>query len=141
MNLDRCKIPTVYCGMQDKQYPYYDKNNKYVRQGTQSECMRKGFGASMAIQTKKSLREDNLQQIRYVGTKFNDNFIAEGIRTIPELLNRARILSIPFLDRLLRKVFTNANGTLNGKGYNSVILFLYDNGLRNLPECDLLQNP
>lgn len=134
-NPDKCFIPTVYCGTKDKRYPYNENDNTYVAKGTATQCMRKGFGAATAKENKKGLAPTNLQQIKYVGPKFEKNFIDEGIADIPHLLKFVRSKSVPAITTLLKRVFMNSNNTLNGKGYNSTLLYLYRNGIHKLPSC------
>lgn len=132
---EKCYIPTVYCGAQERQYPYVENDNMYMGKGTPNQCMRKGFGAAAARESKKGLSKDNLQQIRYVGPKFEQAFKDNGIATIPILIRYVRDHSVKQINDLLKRVFRNSNGTLNGKGFNSTLLHLYHNGNNRLPQC------
>jgi hypothetical protein len=134
-NIQKCYIPTVYCGDKERQYPYYENDNLYTGKGTTNQCMRKGFGAASAIESKKNLAKTNLQQIRYVGPKFEQAFIEKKIEDIPALLKYAKSHSATQINKLLRQVFLNANGSLNGKGLNSTLIYLYKNGNSKLPQC------
>jgi len=134
-NPDRCYIPTVYCGGKDRVYPYVENDNRYMGPGTQHQCMKKGFGAALARENKKRLPATSLQNIRYVGPKFETAFQHEGINTIAQLIAFVRRSTIRATGAMLERVFRNANGTLNGKGYNSTLLYLYRNGNNRLPQC------
>lgn len=134
-----CFIPTVYCGSQERKYPYYENENVYIGQGTPEQCLRKGFGAAAARETKKSLSATSLRQIRYIGPKFEEAFKENGISDIPQLIQYATNHSAKQLETLFGKVFLNSNGTLNGKGFNSTLLYLYKNGKGRLPQCVKIQ--
>jgi hypothetical protein len=103
--------------------------------------MKKGFGAALARENKKNLPAHSIQQIRYVGPKFSDKFSEEEILTTNDLIRYARNHSANQIKTLLERVFQNANRTLNGKGYNSTLLFLHRNGVNRLPECVHLDDP
>lgn len=131
----KCYIPTVYCGNKEKQYPYYENENKYIRKGTTEQCLKKGFGAALAQENKKRIPLDSLQQIRYVGVKFEEDFKENGIHNIPMLIQFVKDNSVDQIDNLLTTIFTNSNGTLNTKGLNSTLLYLFKNGNSNIPQC------
>ena len=132
---ERCYIPTVYCGKAEKKYPYVEHDNLYLEKGTPDQCLRKGFGAATAKENKKHLPPGSLQNIRYVGPTFDANFQKEGIRTVAELADLAHRTSPGDLERLLQRVFRNSNKTLNGRGFNSTLLYLYHSGHSKLPQC------
>jgi hypothetical protein len=134
-NPDKCYIPTVYCGNKEKKYPYVEKDNRYLGQGTPHQCMRKGFGASIARENKKNIPVSSLQNIRYVGPKFEEAFQKEGIATLNQLLIFIQNNPVQTTKTMLERVFRNANGSLNGKGFNSTLLYLYRNGNKQLPGC------
>ncbi len=133
-----CYIPTVYCGNEERKYPYREGENEYMRAGTRHECMQKGFGAALAQTTKKTLTAENLQQIRFVGPKFEQAFKNRNIHTTRQLLEYARVHSPVEIERMLKGVFQTQIGLLYGKGYNSVLLWLYRNGTRELPQCTVI---
>ncbi len=133
---ERCYIPTVYCGTKEKKYPYYENDNKYIQHGSPFQCMKKGFGAATARENKKRIPQSSLQNIRYIGPYFEEEFKKEGITTISQLISFARRSSANQIENTLTRVFRNRNGSLNGKGYNSILLFLYRNGNNRLPHCE-----
>lgn len=139
-NPKKCMISTVYCGNEDKKYPFIENDNIYTHLGTAHQCMKKGFGAATAIANKKNLPKNSLQQIKYVGPKFESAFKENKINNIPELLEFSRKKTIKQLEKLLNKVFLNSNDTLNVNGFNSTLLFLYRNGNNRLPSCVENQN-
>lgn len=132
-----CAIPTVYCGDKEKKYPYYDEEHNYLyeRQGSPYQCMKKGFGAGYYKEKNKNLRDDSLQTIKYVGPVFEENFRTEGILSKKQLIEYARRNSARQIDEMLKRVFRNSNGTHNGRGCNSTLMYLYRNGNSRLPQC------
>lgn len=134
-NPDRCYIPTVYCGKQARVYPYVENENRYIGPGDSYQCMQKGYGAAQARENRKRLTVTSLQNIRYVGPKFEENFRREGISTIAQLISYVRNHTVAQSQSMLERVFRNANGRLNGKGFNSTLLYLYKNGNDRLPQC------
>ena len=134
-NPEKCYIPTVYCGDQEMKYPYIDKDNNYVAKGTSYQCMKKGFGAAMAQSSRKNLPVDSLQNIRYVGPKFDQAFKDNNIHSTKQLIDYVRKNSARQINELFKRVFNNSNNTLNGRGFNSTLLWLYRNGNSRLPQC------
>jgi hypothetical protein len=135
-NPENCFIETVYCGSARKNYPYIENDMKYISRGTPHQCLKKGFGAGLNIEKNKNLNRNSLLNIKYIGPVFERKFQVAGIRTIPQLLNRCRQSRKNALKTFLEEIFTDANGRVNKNGYNSVLLFLYRNGMfNNLPTC------
>jgi hypothetical protein len=132
---DRCYLPTVYCGKQEKKYPYVEHNNRYYRKGTSHECLQKGFGAASAISSKKGLPADSLQTIKYIGPVFERSFRENNILSTRQLLDFAKKSGVRKIEKLFRSVFVNSNGTFNERSYNSVLLYLYQHGNSKLPQC------
>lgn len=129
-----CAIPTVYCG-KNKQSPkkVTGENYYYVRKGTSYECMKKGFGAGMGEERRKNLPSNSLQNIKYIGPVYAQNFASKGIKTIANLIKFAQTKGIK---KLLHQVLKKSNGILDTKAYNSTLLFLYKSGsIKNLPRC------
>lgn len=132
-----CYIPEVWCGDSD-QIPQ-TLHKKYSRVGTRRECLKKGFGAGMYTERNKNLPQNSLQQIKYVGPVYEQNFEdEEGITTIPQLINFASGQSKVQLEQSLKKILVKNNGVVDTKAYNSVILFLYQKGIRNVPSCTII---
>jgi hypothetical protein len=136
---DKCYIPTVYCGNKERKYPYVEKDNLYEGKGTPHQCLKKGFGGAVARENKKHLPPDSVQMIRYVGPLFEENFRKENILSTKQLIKYVRDNSARNIEQMLRRVFSNSNGSLNGKGYNSTLLYLYHNGQSRLPQCTNLR--
>jgi len=145
---NRCRIPTVYCGddesSEDEHPQRYPRNapgnRKYIRRGTRNECMRKGFGAGSAKERKKGLPEWSLQNIEYIGEKHEKRFFGRaGIGDIDDLLDEFRAMDANEKERVLRKVLKNSAGVVDGRAYNSVLLFLDDKGVKRLPICEALR--
>lgn len=133
-NYDKCAIPTVYCG-NNKDLPpkKQGSNTYYLRHGTGFECMKKGYGAGSSTERSKGLSPYSLQQIPYVGPKYEENFKKNKVETITDLMDydqNPKQLSV-----LLERVFLKKNGAFDEKAYNSTLMWLYKRGIKNLPEC------
>ena len=139
-DLDRCTIPTVYCGTK-KSVPKKTKNNtRYVRKGTNYECMTKGFGAGMAMEKLKKLPLNSLQRIKYVGETYELNFKKKNVNNIDQLINHIRNLKKEKVSTFLKSVFRKKDGVIDQRAYNSTLVFLYENGVHaNLPQCSKIK--
>lgn len=140
-----CRIPTVWCG-DGEEWPASKKGDeiRYYRVGTRSECMKKGFGAGAASERSKYLPKSSLQNIRYVGAKYETNFGDNGIQTISHLRHYAKHHTREELDGLLREVYKKSNtGAFDTRAYNSTLLFLRKNGTSRsrLPRCHTIPPP
>lgn len=136
---EKCSIPVVYCG--DKtEIPRkpFSKDTHYVRKGTSRECLSKGFGSGMITEKLKHLSIDSLQRIKYVGEKYEKKFIEVGIKSTTSLLRIMGNSSRKEIEKSLKAILVKKNGILDMRAYNSVILFLLDNGITRLPECVLI---
>lgn len=138
-NLSNCYSQSVYCGDKEKKFPYIENDIKYISNGSSFQCLKKGFGAGIFQSLKKNISKNSLLNIKYVGTVFEKKFKRNKIYTISSLLNFSRKSKKNNLKILLEKVFTDSTGRLYINGYNSVLLFLYRNGLyNNLPSCKII---
>lgn len=134
-NIDRCRIPKVYCGKGDWKTSSPNKYSKYYKKGTNYECLRSGIGAGMMIEKKKSLSKNSLQNIPYVGPVYEANFKKKKITTLSKLEEKVEDMKTNDIKKLLEGVFTKSNGNIDYKGMNSTILYLYGEGYHNMPEC------
>lgn len=133
----RCVIRKVYCG--DGPLPGETRDKKWSRKGSRAECLRRGFGAAQWVEKKKGMSRNNLQQISYIGPVYEKNFKKLGIRTIPKLLE-VMATKTPVEKRdLLKKGCTRANETIDYRAVNSIILYLHDNQISNLPNCKIIK--
>lgn len=133
-DIDRCRIKKYWCG----EAAAVPNTKEYKGVGTRHQCLQQGFGAGMYSEKRKSLPSTSLQQIAYIGPDMEANFKNMGIFTNKDLLLKMKKLDANGKEKLLKKVLQNKNNTLNGKAYNSVILFLHGNGILKLPQCSLL---
>lgn len=138
-NPKRCVIPIIWCGKSRRLPRSNDPRVKYTRKGKPIECMRRGFGAGVSQARKATLNENSLQHIRYIGEHFDANFRREGIRTVRTLVNRMAGMTSIEKAKLLKRVFTRRDGSVDGRGYNSTILYLYGEGVTRLPICKALR--
>lgn len=131
-----CAIPTFYCG-DKKDIPSRKKgeDSYYTRRGTSRECLSKGFGAGMITERLKFLPKDSIQQIKYVGDVYDEKFKRKGIFNVEDLVSYAKNKNPIELDTLLKSVLTKKNKSLDQRAYNSVLLFLYKNGIQRIPQC------
>ncbi len=135
MNRKKCAIPTHYCGNSTTLPKSNDDHYYYVDFGTRNECLKKGFGAAKYQELLKTLEKKSLQNIKYVGEIHEDNFKKYKIKNTRDLVSYANKHNI---EHLLRTILIKKDGRLDGKAYNSILLFLDDNNVENLPSCKKL---
>lgn len=137
---DKCLIPTVWCGEEEDPPNKIDRKNNtiYTEGGTRGQCLQKGFGAGMHSEKAKSLSQTSLQNIKYVGEKFEEKFKSKGIRDLPSLANWCRTKNEAQVKKLLSEVFKRSNGIIDYRGYNSTLLWLNTSGLTEIPSCKKL---
>jgi len=131
LNKSACRIPKVWCGNGNK------KTGEYIRNGTKYECMKQGFGAGSYTERLKTMPTNSLQRIKYVGEKMEKRLKKQKIATIPALINRCKNMTPQGIEKLLKSTLVQENGSLDGRAYNSVILFLYANRIET-PQCKKL---
>lgn len=132
--LSNCIIRKIYCGKGD-----VPNDIKYSRKGDSYECLRKGIGSSDWNHRKKTLAKNSLQQIMYIGPLYESKFKEQRIYTIDKLLCKSRNMTMVEKKKLLYKVCTRKNGSIDHKAINSIILFLHERGITNLPECKIVR--
>jgi len=139
-NLNTCTIPTVYCGTK-KTIPKKTKNNtRYVRKGTNYECMTKGFGAGMATEKLKKLPLNSLQRIKYVGETYESNFKKKNVNNTDQLITHIKTLEKEKVSTFLKSIFRKKDGVVDQRAYNSTLVFLYESGVyTNLPQCSKIK--
>lgn len=132
-DIRECAIPETWCG--DKPIPKRDPNSLtyYYRDGTKHECLQKGIGVGKNMS--KNLPANSLQQIKYVGDKYESNFKANGILDLGRLFIHVRDLSPPQKEKFFKDIFTMKNGKLDKRAYNSTLAYLYNHGTFDLPKC------
>lgn len=140
-----CRIPTIWCGDTDN-IPSSKRGDehRYYRIGTRNECMKKGFGAGAAVERLKTLPKTSLQNIRYVGEKYESNLRDRHIETISDLRHFAKHHSREELDALLTDAFRKSNTlAFDTKAYNSTLLFLRKSKISRsrLPRCQNISPP
>lgn len=133
---DMCSIGKVYCGDSDV-VPARKRGDDfyYTRKGTPRECLMVGFGGGAAAERSKNLPRDSLQKIKYVGETYDAAFKAKGVNNLAELVEYAKWNKNKFND-MLNEVLTKKNGTIDKKARNSVLLYVYNTGVNDLPSCD-----
>ena len=128
-----CTIPQVWCGKSDT-IPR-DRKDKYYKIGDRTECMKFGFGAGSAIERTKNLDPNSLRNIKYLGEKYEEKFTSIGIKDLKSLIKEMKGRTSLEVDRILKRVLMKSNQVLDVKAYNSVLLYLYNNGNGNIPQC------
>lgn len=129
----RCAIPTVWCGKGNITTNF--KNDRYyTTKGKRWDCLKKGIGVGMA----KNQDDTLVGSIPYVGKELSKKFRRKGFKTKQDLLDWCDDKDEGEIENILRKCCKNKNKSLNGKAYNSTLLWLYDNGIWWLPACELL---
>jgi hypothetical protein len=138
-DVDKCAIPSVWCGKGDVPKGVKD-GVKYTRKGSAEECMKKGFGAGMMTEKAKNLPATSLQTIKYVGETHEQNFRNARIATTTALIKYAKTHTPANVKTMLTRVLKKkGDAGLDGKAYNSVILWLYHKGIKDVPECTVLR--
>jgi len=134
----QCLIPTVYCGNKDipPKYKTGDKNI-FKRKGTSRECFTKGFGAGMYSNKLKNTPGGSLKTIPYIGERYESNFkeYTPRINNTDDLMKFCKTKTIDHIYKMLRKVLLKKNNIVDEKAYNSVLMYLYDSGIKKLPVC------
>lgn len=132
--MERCRIPVVWCG--NGPVPRPRGNKRYTRKGTAHECLKVGVGAGMYSERKKTLPATSVQHIPYIGPVHERNFASNRIRTLNDLRTRMKSLSKKGKRDLLVRVLQKKGGGLDKRAYNSVIYYLYERKMKDLPLCD-----
>lgn len=132
-NPKKCIIPEIWCG--NSKVPPNKKDKVYYKTGSRYECMKKGFGSGMNSEKKNNLPENSLQNIKYIGDVHEGNFKKAGINTIANLIAEMRSRTSKDVEKILKKILLKSNNIPDQKAYNSTLLFLYNNGNSNLPQC------
>lgn len=139
--LSDCDIPVVWCGNSDKP-PKKAKDGKYYyKTGTRTECLRVGFGAGTHKERNDNLPADSLQQIKYVGEKHEKDFKSAGISTLSALRKEMKKRTTSEMEKILKRILVRADGVLDARAYNSVIVYLYKNGIGAVPACKKIKPP
>ena len=128
----RCIIRKLYCGNGD--IPKDTPTNKYSKKGDSYTCLKKGIGMGKWTEIKKTLFDDSLLHIDYVTTSIESNFKKENINTITDLLETVNTMG-PFNIKTLLK---NVCGS-NQKAINSILLYMHNSGIENLPSCRIVE--
>ena len=129
-----CYPRTVWCGKGP--VPTQPKSNKvYTRRGTPYECLRIGFGGGNYSEKALHLPQGSLQTIKYIGEVYEERFGDEGIDTLARLVTVMSAMDGYNKEQLLTRVLTREGGGLDTRSFNSVLLFLDDQGVRALPKC------
>ena len=136
-NKSSCIIRKIYCG--NGNIPKNTKLEKYSRKGSLHECLKKGYGLAQAEINNKNLSNTNLKQIKYIGPVYEDNFKKYKIKTINSLIKKMNSLSANEKKNLLNKILLKSNNTIDQKAINSILLFLDEKGVKNLPSCKIVK--
>jgi hypothetical protein len=141
-NVNKCKIPTVYCGNGEPKIPKESDNIKYSGIGTPYQCMQKGFGAGSVTERLKTLPASSLQNIKFIGESYETNFQNSyfqgrvlNIRTIRDLNDWVSHHTPAQTEQMLREVLQKKNGVFDVKAYNSTLFHLYKNVNAQIPDC------
>ena len=133
----QCVIPTIWCG--NGNIPKKSRKKVYTHKGTPLQCLRKGFGAGMWSERKLSLPNDSLQNIKYIGDIYEERFVRNGIENVHDLLDFGRSNSPGVIEKTLKRILKRKNGGgVDKRAYNIILVYMYKNGINNLPKCDNL---
>lgn len=128
----KCKEPKgLWCGKDNE----FDKE-KYIRSGSRLECLRKGIGVGMAKERKNYIAKNSLQNIKYIGKTYEDNFKSYSINTTNQLILYAKNSDPQTIKEDLMKICTKKNSNIDIHAYNSILMYLYENHIDKLPQCE-----
>lgn len=133
--IDKCSIPVVWCGKGDIPTRKSGDEKYYIRKGTTHECMQIGFGAGKYSEIKKGINNNSLQNIKYVGETYENNFKEKNIDTILDLIKYVSSHTQLQIKLLLSSVFKKKGGGTDMRAYNSTLMFVYKKGIKDLPPC------
>lgn len=139
--LSNCDIPVVWCGESDKPPKKGKEGKYYYKTGSRTECLRVGFGAGTHIERNNNLPPKSLQQIKYVGEKHEKDFKAAGITDTSKLRKEMGKRTTAEMEKILKRILVRKDGVLDARAYNSVIVYLYKNGLGAVPACKKIKPP
>jgi hypothetical protein len=136
--MEDCRIPAVYCG--SKRMPLHRNNKRYTRQGTPTECLRSGVGAGIYMEKRRRLPENHIENIPYIGELYSKRFRNRKINNLSSLKKKMKSMTSSEKEIFLKKVLLNKNKKLDKRAYNSVIYYLYNQGVRRLPKCSKISS-
>lgn len=138
-NVGDCIIRKMYCGNKNT-IPADTWETRYSRMGTRYECLRKGFGVGNSKERTKNLPRNSLQTITYVGPVYENNFQQQGINNTDELVRRmsSRQLSVRQKKDILNAGCLKDNNVIDQKAFNSIIFWLWNKNVPNLPMCTII---
>ena len=129
MNREECKIHTVYCGKAPR------PPRGYSHKGSSYECLRQGYGAGKWAEKTKHLPLTSLMQIKFINERYQTRFKSKQIYSQKSLLEKMNVLTLEQKKNLLKSILTLKSGNLDKRAYNSVLLFLDNHFITNLPRC------
>lgn len=131
----KCIEYSLWCGK--KTMPKEIKNNKlYYRKGSSTECLKIGIGAGIAQEKKNHYKEEDVRNIRYIGDQYALNFKKKyKISTLTQLITKIKSSTKEEKKKILQGALTRRNGGLDKRAYNSVLIYLYNRRISNLPPC------
>jgi hypothetical protein len=140
MNIEKCLIPTKFCGKLSKPVPHHNlkENLRYTARGTPVSCMQKGIGTGIHIEKRNKLSTLSLQQIKFIGEQYENKFYNKNIKDITELIKYIKTHTQSQNEKLLKSILTMRNNIIDYKAYNSIIHFLYYSNeipISRLPLC------
>lgn len=129
-----CAIPTVWCGNGPvpKRRP---KDGWYTGPGSLHRCLQKGFGAGKAASEQPRIPSGSVREIKYIGEYFEKRFCQKGIKSLNHLKKYAERKGPERLEIFLREILVSKRNVFNTKAYNSVLIYLDDEGVDLLPSC------
>ena len=134
--MDKCIVRKIYCG--EGSIPKDTNDKKYSRKGSRHECLKRGYGAALKQELMKTLPVNSLQRIKYIGPVYEKNFKKNKISSTKTLITKFNSLSKSEKNNLLKKICSRSNGVIDYRAFNSVVMYLYDHGVKKLPGCVLV---
>lgn len=134
-SLKSCQIPEFWCGKNKFPQRKDDELVYYQRNGTRYECLRRGIGVGKYSGEK--LPKKSLRNIRYIGTKYEQNFMSNGVYDLKELYS---VCLNKNFQKILEKSCTKKDFSIDKRAYNSIIWHLKTMGYEISVNCLEIKN-
>lgn len=134
----KCIIRKIYCGDKNS-VPKDTRTVKYSRAGTRAECLRRGFGVAEAKYKKDGVSANSLQNIMYVGEIYAKNFKKKRITSLKTLIKRVENMTAVEKKTLLTSCCKKSNNVVDHRAVNSILLYLHEHGVDDLPGCRVVR--
>ena len=130
----KCVIRKIYCG--EKPIPHDTATVKYSRAGSSYECMKRGYGAALA--NTRQLTTKDVRNIKYIGDAYAKNLKRKRITSLNTLVSKTKNMTAAEKKALFMSCCKKSNGIVDHRAVNSLIMYLYEKGVDQLPACKIV---